>query len=130
MRQVGEVGAAGADAAADFDGFFEGVVGDVVAAFDGVEDEDVEVLQLIEFGFGDVVGVGQVGAVAEAEAEDRELVVHGPDGDDRHAVDVEGQAGNQVDVHFGGAGVGFFLEHVVVFFLQGVHHVVFAEDGE
>ena len=130
VGQMRQVAFAGADAAADFDGFFEGVVGDVVAAFDGVKDEDVEVLKLIEFGIGNVIRVSQVGAVAEAEAQDGQLVVHGPDGDDRRALDVERQAGDQMDVHLRRPGIGFLLEYVIVFFLERFKHVGFAEDGE
>lgn len=130
VRQVCQVALSGTDMAADVDGFFEGVVRDVPAALDGVEDEDLETAEFVELAFGDVVGVGDVGEVAEAEAEDGQFVVHGPDWDDRNAVDGEGQAGNQVDVHFRRAGVGLFGEDVVIFFLQGFQYVGFAEDGE
>ena len=44
VREVCQVALFGADAAADFDGFLQGVVGDVLAALDGVEDEDFQAL--------------------------------------------------------------------------------------
>ena len=52
VGEMGEVALPGADPPADFDGFFQGIVGDVVAALDGVQHENIESLQFLEFRFG------------------------------------------------------------------------------
>ena len=72
VADVGEEGAAGAEFFGDGDCFVEGEVGDVGAVAEGVEDQDVEPFQQRQAFVRDAVGVGAVGEVADAKAEDFE----------------------------------------------------------
>ena len=79
---------------------FRGGVAGVGLAAEGVEDEDVEVLEEREALFGDVAHVGEVGGGAEAVAGDGLAAVGDGDALEAGAEEVDGSAG------FGGRGGG------------------------
>ena len=79
----------------------------VLLAAQGIEHDDIGIAELVE-GFGaDVIGIGEVAEAADAEAQHRQLVVHGPQGLHGHAQHVEGRvvALDGVQHHAGHAGV-------------------------
>lgn len=95
---MGEEGSFGLELLGDGDGFVEAVVGDVWLVAEGVEDEGVEAFELVEAVGGDVVGVGAVGDVADAEAKDFETrAVKQADRFDLRAEDVEGIGGDAIE---------------------------------
>ncbi len=83
-------------------------MGDVGAVAEGVENEDVEAVELFQAFGRDAVGVGAVGDVADAEAEDVEArPVVQADGSDFCAEQVEGFEADGVKGElWGRAGVG------------------------
>ena len=102
VADVGEEGAAGAEFFGDGDGFVKGEVGDVGAVAEGVEHEDVEPFQQRQAFVRDAVGVGAVGEVADAKAEDFEAgAVLEADGGDPLAQDVKGGQANAPEFQAG-----------------------------
>ena len=70
MAHVGEEGTAGFEEVDEGDGFFQVRVAGVRGGAEGVEDEDVEVLEEGEGFVGDIAHVREVGGGAEAVAGD------------------------------------------------------------
>jgi len=108
VAHVGEEGPAGFDAEGGFDGVRERGVGGVGFVAEGVEKEDVETFELCERRFRDVVVVGEVGGVAEAEAVDFLAAVHDGDGMDAEAEDEEGSFVDEMDVELRDVGAAVF----------------------
>ena len=81
VADVGEEGAFGVELVDKLDGFGEVGVAGVGLVAEGVEDEDVEVLEEREAFGGDVAHVGEVGGGAEAVAGDGVAAVGDGDAD-------------------------------------------------
>ena len=99
------------------DGFFEVGVAGVRVAAEGVEDEDVEILEERDADFGDVAHVGEVGGGAEAVAGDLLAAVGDGDALEAGAEEVDAGAGGGVeamDVDAGAGGVAVFVAEGVV----------------
>ena len=107
VAHVGEEGAAGFEEVDEGDGFFQMRVAGVRGGAEGVEDEEVEVLEEGEGFGGDVAHVREVGGGAEAVAGDALAAV-----DDGNALEggaEEGDAGPggvMVEAVEGDAGAG------------------------
>jgi len=134
VAHVGEEGSAGLELFDEADGFFEMGVAEVRIATQGVEDEDVEVLQERDAFFGDVVHVCEVSSGAEAIAGDLLTAVCDGDAAEAGSEEVEAGAGGGVDAVDFDAGAGgvavFGAEGVVEDTLDGGGGVVVGVDGQ
>ena len=89
VGHVGEEGAAGFELLDQRDGVFQGGVGGVGLAAEGVEDEDVEIGEQGKALGGDVAEVGEVGGGAEAVAGDGVAAMGDGDAEEVRAEEVD-----------------------------------------
>lgn len=118
VADVREVSVLSAHFFGDLYGLGKGVVAYMLAMAQGIDDKGFAAADLIEFGRGNVVGIGDIGEVADAEAEDLHLIVQGAYGYDIEAIDREGTAIDGVEIDLRNAGVGVFLEDIGEFAAQ------------
>ncbi len=133
VAHVGEEGAAGLELLDEGDGFFEVGVAGVGLAAEGVEDEDVEILEERDADVGDVAHVGEVGGGAEAVAGDLLAAVGDGDALEAGAEELDSGAGGGIDamdLDAGAGGVAVFLaEGVLEDALDGVGGGVVGVEG-
>jgi len=118
VADVREVSVLSAHFFGDLYGLGKGVVAYMLAMAQRIDDEGFAAADLVEFGRGNVVGIGDIGEVADAESEDLHLIVQGAYGYDIEAIDRERAAVDGVEIHLRNAGVGVFLEDIGEFATQ------------
>ena len=117
VADVGEEGAPGLELLDEGDGVFEVGVAGVGLAAEGVEDEDVEILEEREAFGGDVAHVGEVGGGAEAVAGDGLPAVGDGDALEAGAEELDAGAGvgiEAMELDAGAGGVAVFVAEGVV----------------
>lgn len=131
VADVSEVGDLGFESGGGFEGLIDGGVGRVGFVAEGVEEEDVEILEEFERGVWDVVVVRQIGEFAEAESVNGHGAVEERDGDDGFSKEIEGSAGEGLDSEMGAAGFLFAIgEDVLEDAADDVEGVGAAVDGD
>ena len=78
VGKMGEPAVFSTDFAANRDSLLKRKMRDVRAPFHAVDDEMIQVPQLQELLFRNIVHIGTIGYVAEAEAKNGKLVMHPP----------------------------------------------------
>ena len=128
VADVGEVGPLWFELVDDVEGFGQGKMGDMGLDAEGVEDKYLQALQEGHGGGGNVVGVGDIGEVADAETQYWEAMVHDGNGNEVHASGHKGLAVDLVEHHRGHAGIFLVGEDIREFLVEGVDGDGIGED--